>query len=277
MEHAHQLVPVYSPDVFRGTADFYARFRPRYPVALLDAIERAVGVGPDVPLLDLACGTGDVALNFVDRITDVWAIDLEPEMVETGRRRARDRGINRMHWLVGRAEDAELPEDHFGMVTVGRALHRLNRPLVAQLALRWLRPGGSFIDLGAGYSGLFEPDEPWLAAAGEVYQRWLPRARRSRTDVSSAASPDQPRATTQTVLTDAGFVDVAKHEFDVPYVQEIDQYIGYLMSASYSSREFWGQAWTGFEADLRETLSTVAPSGVLVGNISAYFVIGRRP
>ncbi len=277
MEHAHQLVPEFSPDVFRGTAEFYARFRPRYPVVLLDAIERAVNVRPDVALLDLACGTGDVALNFVDRIADIWAIDLEPEMVETGRRLAQERGIGRIHWLTGRAEDADLPEDHFGMLTIGRAFHRLNRPLIAQRALGWLRPRGCFIDLGAGYSGLFEPDEPWLAAAGEVYQRWLPRAHKSPAEVSSSSAPDQPKATTPTVLTDAGFIDVAKHEFEVPYVREIDQYLGYLMSTSYSSREFWGEAWPGFEADLRKTLATVAPTGVLIGNISAYFVIGRRP
>jgi ubiquinone/menaquinone biosynthesis C-methylase UbiE len=277
VEHAHQLVPVFSPDVFRGTAEFYSRFRPRYPAVLLATIERMVRLGPDVPLLDLACGTGDVALNFVDLIVDIWAIDLEPEMVETGRRLAQERGVERIRWLTGRAEDADLPEGHFGIVTVGRAFHRLNRPLIAQRALRWLRPGGSFIDMGAGYSGLFEPDEPWLAAAGEVYERWLPRAHKSQADVSSSAAPDQPKATTQTILTDAGFADVAKHEFVVPYVREIDQYIGYLMSTSYSSREFWGDAWAGFEADMRETLMKAAPTGVLIGNISAYFVTGRRP
>jgi hypothetical protein len=30
------------------------------------------------------------------------------------------RGIGRIHWLVGRVEDAELPEDHFGLVEAPR-------------------------------------------------------------------------------------------------------------------------------------------------------------
>ena len=58
---------------------------------------------------------------------------------------------------------------------------------------------------------------------------------------------------------------------------EIDQFIGYLCSTSYSSREFWGQAWEGFEPDLCETLAALAPTGLLTETISAYFVVGRKP
>ncbi len=277
VEHLHQLVPVYSADVFHGTAEYYARFRPRYPARLLDAIERAVGIGPDVPVLDLACGTGEVALAFADRVEDVWAIDLEPEMVAEGQRQAQLRGILRIHWLTGRAEAADLPTDHFGMVAVARAFHRLNRPLIAEHSLRWLRAGGCFIDMGADTSGLFKPSTPWLAAAGEVYERHLPRAHKSRQEVTSSGSPDQPMTTSQAVLVDAGFVDVAKHEFDVPYVWEIDQFIGYLCSTSYASQEFWGKGWDSFEADLRETLAQFAAEGVLHETLSAYYVIGRKP
>lgn len=275
--YAHPLVPVYSPELFRGTAGYYSRFRPRYPAVLIDAIERTVGLGHDDVLLDLACGTGEVALAFADRVAGIWAIDLEPEMVEEAKRNARECGIARIRWLVGRAEDAEVPTDHFGMVATGRAYHRLNRPLIAELSKGWLRSGGHFIDLGADTSGLFKPTERWLAAAGEVYERWLPMAARAREDVKSSSAPDTPKATSQAVLAEAGFVDVAKHEFPVPYVWEVDQFIGYLCSTSYSSREFWGEAWTAFAGDLRNALATFATDGLLTETISAYFVMGRKP
>lgn len=270
-------MPTYSPELFRGTAEYYARFRPSYPAVLLDAITRTVGLDRGAPLLDLACGTGEVSLALADRVTDMWAIDLEPEMVAVARHNALARGIGRIHWLVGRAEDAELPEDHFGLVAVGRAFHRLNRPLVAQRSTRWLRSGGYFIDMGADTSGLSSTAQPWLVAAAEVYERWLPRADKSRDDVGSSAPPDQPRATTEAVLTEAGFTQVAKYEFPVPHVWEIDQFIGYLCSTSYSSRAFWGQAWEGFALDLRKTLTALAPAGLLLETISAYFVVGRKP
>jgi len=273
--HAHPLVPTHSPDLFRGTAEYYSRFRPRYPPVLIDAIERTVGAGD--PLLDLACGTGEVSLSLADRVTEIWAIDLEPEMVAVARQKALDRGIGRVHWLVGRAEDAELPEGHFGLVAVGRAFHRLNRPLIARRSRRWLRAGGHFVDLGAESSGLFEPSEPWHVAAADVYQRWLPRAHRSHDDMGSVAGPDRPKATSQAVLVEAGFEQVAKFEFAVPRVWEVDQFVGYLCSTSFSSRDFWGDAWAGFEADLRDTLAPLAPTGLLPETISAYFVVGRNP
>jgi len=84
-KHAHPLVPVYSPELFRGTADYYARFRPRYPPVLLDAIERTVGLDHGGHLLDLACGTGEVSVALAERVSAIWAIDLEPEMVAVAR------------------------------------------------------------------------------------------------------------------------------------------------------------------------------------------------
>lgn len=275
--YAHPLIPEYSPDLFRGTAEYYSRFRPRYPAVLLNAIRCSVDLDHVGALLDLACGTGEVSLALADSVEEIWAVDLEPEMVAMARRNALERGIGRIRWVIGRAEDVELPEEHFGLVATGRAFHRLNRPLIAQHSLRSLRRGGHFIDLGADSSGLFKPTEPWMAAAAEVYERSLSRARKTRDEVRSSSSPNQPKATTQTVLTNAGFADVSKHEFPINRVWEVDQFIGYLCSTSYSSREFWGDAWDGFESDLRATLSKFAPDGHLSETISSYFVVGRKP
>jgi SAM-dependent methyltransferase len=275
--HAHPLIPECSPDLFRGTAEYYTRFRPRYPAVLLDAISRTVDLDHVGSLVDLACGTGEVCFALADSVEEIWAIDIEPEMIAMARQNALDRGIGRIHWLVGRAEEADVPEDHFGLVATGRAFHRLNRPLIARQSLRWLRSGGHFIDLGADSSGLSKPSETWIAAVAEVYERWLPRARKSRDEAPSRPGPEQPKATTQSVLVDAGFVEVAKHEFPIHRVWEVGQFIGYLCSTSYSSREFWGDAWDGFESDLRAALTTFAPAGHLSETISSYFVVGRKP
>lgn len=274
--HAHPLAPAYPAELFRGTAEYYARFRPSYPAVLLEAIRTAVELDRAGAMLDLACGTGEVALAFADSVPEIWALDLEAEMIAVARRKAAERGIERIRWLVGRAEDAQLPQGHFGLVSTGRAFHRLNRPLIAQRCLGWLRPGGYFVDLGADSSGLFEPTEPWQVAAAQVYRQWLPHAAKSSAAKSSAAPTVEPaKATTESVLRDAGFAEVAKHEFPVRRIWEVEQFIGYLRSTSYSSVQFWGAAWDGFAAQLRETLSDFG--GCLTETISAYFVVGRKP
>jgi len=60
-------------------------------------------------------------------------------------------------------------------------------------------------------------------------------------------------------------------------VREIDQFIGYLGSTSYSSRAFWAAAWAGFARDLRSTLTMLTRTGFLLETMSSYFVAGRKP
>jgi SAM-dependent methyltransferase len=76
-------------DLFRGTATFYSRFRPPYPPALLDDLVERVRPSGEGRMLDLACGTGQVALPLSGHFTEVIAVDQEVEMIEEGRRLAR--------------------------------------------------------------------------------------------------------------------------------------------------------------------------------------------
>lgn len=54
---------------------------------------RELAAGADGPILDLGCGTGRVALDLAERGHEVTGIDSEPELVETLRARASDRGL----------------------------------------------------------------------------------------------------------------------------------------------------------------------------------------
>jgi ubiquinone/menaquinone biosynthesis C-methylase UbiE len=91
------------PDAFAGAAVAYARHRPPYPAALLDDLLARAAIAPGGALLDLACGPGRVALDLAAAFETVWAIDLEPEMVEVGRQAAGRRGVENITWFVGRA------------------------------------------------------------------------------------------------------------------------------------------------------------------------------
>ena len=48
--------------LFHGAAWYYARFRPPYPDALLDYLISKFELGGRSNLLDLGCGTGQVAI-----------------------------------------------------------------------------------------------------------------------------------------------------------------------------------------------------------------------
>jgi SAM-dependent methyltransferase len=65
-------------DLYRGTAPYYDRFRRPYPEALLEDLCRRVPVSAAGRLLDLACGTGQIAFPVADRFAEVCAVDKEP-------------------------------------------------------------------------------------------------------------------------------------------------------------------------------------------------------
>src|SRR5271155_258770 len=91
-------------DLYRGTAAFYARYRPPYPASLLEDLAARLPVSGRGRLLDLACGTGHVALPLANRFTEVVAVDQEEEMVAHGRAEAEAAGVANIRWIVDAAE-----------------------------------------------------------------------------------------------------------------------------------------------------------------------------
>jgi len=52
-------------------AEFYARFRRGYPAAVLDAVVAAFRLAADDVVVDLGCGTGQLALPLAGRVRAV--------------------------------------------------------------------------------------------------------------------------------------------------------------------------------------------------------------
>ena len=64
-----------------------------YPEALVDDLVSRAQLSGTGRLLDLACGTGEVALALRPYLGAVWALDHEPQMVDLGRSTAVHAGL----------------------------------------------------------------------------------------------------------------------------------------------------------------------------------------
>src|SRR5512146_165821 len=94
--------------IFSGTADYYDRYRPRYPHAMLaDLVTGSVGEHGR-SMVDWGCGTGEVAIPLSRYFDAVIAVDVDRSMVELGRTKAARQGIDNIDWRTARAEDVEL-------------------------------------------------------------------------------------------------------------------------------------------------------------------------
>ena len=83
------------------------------PIAdeVIDAVERRVPVR-DATLIDLACGTGSAALAAAARGARLTAVDITPELVAIGARKAEAAGRS-IAWVTADASDTGLPEGSF--------------------------------------------------------------------------------------------------------------------------------------------------------------------
>jgi ubiquinone/menaquinone biosynthesis C-methylase UbiE len=103
----------------------------------------ACGVSPGQRLLDVAAGTGNVAIRAAEAGADVVALDLTPENLEAGRRAALSRGVE-LEWVEGDAQALPFADGEFDVVTSSAgAMFAPDHQAVADELLRACRSGGT--------------------------------------------------------------------------------------------------------------------------------------
>ncbi|HEX4745266.1 MAG TPA: methyltransferase domain-containing protein [Gaiellaceae bacterium] len=105
-------------------------------------VERAE-VSAEMQVLDVACGTGNVALPAARAGATVTALDLVPELIEAGRKKAAAAGVE-IEWVEGNAEELPFADDSFDRVfsTFGHMFAPRHRQTADEMA-RVCRTGGT--------------------------------------------------------------------------------------------------------------------------------------
>jgi ubiquinone/menaquinone biosynthesis C-methylase UbiE len=188
----------------------YHRFAKELVWEVGPVLVAACGIAAGQRVLDVAAGTGNVAIRAAETGADVVASDLTPENFEAGRREADARGVA-LEWVEADAEALPFADEEFDVVTSSfGAMFAPDHRAVADELVRVCRPGGtigtaSFTPegLAAEFFGLFAPympppppgaEPPVLWGSEEHVQElfggrveWLELARRDY--VERAASP----------------------------------------------------------------------------------------
>jgi SAM-dependent methyltransferase len=273
--------PAFRTDLFRGTGQDYDRFRLSYPPQLIDDLARRTGADGTGRLLDLACGTGQLAFALRGLFAQILAVDQEPDMVSVVRAKARAAGaagVAKISAVVAQAEYLSVPEQTIDLVVVGNAFHRLQRGTVAGLMLRWLRPGGH-VAL-AWSDGPSSGDEPWQRRLAATMLRWRERAEQAEGGaprVPVAHYEAQRARPDRVVLSAAGFEPEGRYSFPVEHAWTPATITGYLFGTSVLSRRALGPLAAAFEADVRRELAPFADGGTLRQVIDFGYELARRP
>ena len=100
---------------------------------------------PGQRALDLACGTGDIALEIAREGAVVVGLDITPRMIQLARAK---RPAGETHFLVGDMMSLPFPDRSFDLVTAGYGIRNVPSigPAIAEIH-RVLRPGGRVVSL----------------------------------------------------------------------------------------------------------------------------------
>jgi len=123
--------------------DYFTRRAPEYDASshwctdevLADRLRRLLKPRPTDVVLDVACGTGLVALALRPHVARIVGVDVTPEMLERGRPHLDEA-------LLADAEHLPFKNSEFDLVTCRQGLQFLDAAKATAEMLRVTRPGG---------------------------------------------------------------------------------------------------------------------------------------
>ena len=101
-------------------------------------------------LLDLAGGTGDIGINFLDRGGNkVTIADINPKMIFHGNKKSNIKHyFDRINWIVCNGENLPFDCNSFDLVSISFGLRNItNKSIALKEVYRVLKPGGRFMCL----------------------------------------------------------------------------------------------------------------------------------
>ena len=154
---------------FATTALLYEQFRPPYPPEFFRVVAERLELCPAHSLIDLGTGPGLLAVGFAPYVGRVVGVDPEPAMLGAARQAAARARID-LALIQSTAE--RLPPDlgPFDVVTIGRALHWMDRGLIGSVLERLVAPGGVILVCSARSAE--DGRNGWLDPYNEARRHW---------------------------------------------------------------------------------------------------------
>src|SRR5258705_6745442 len=154
---------------FATTVPLYEELRPPYPAEFFRSVAQRLRLGKEHALIDLGTGPGLLALGFAPYVGRPVGVDPEPAMLAAARNAAAQ-ASKAITLIESRAE--ALPSDvgQFDVVTIGRALHWMDRDALGPLFERLVAPDGTILVCSS--SSAADGRNPWLDEYSEARRVW---------------------------------------------------------------------------------------------------------
>lgn len=197
-------------------------------------------------ILDVGCGTGDLARRLMSGVQHVDAVDFSQAMLDKG---GTLPGGDHPHlnWIYGRVEDVAL-QPPYALITAGDSLHWMQWEIVFPLFHRILTPHGSLAIVGRGTE-----HNPWDDDLRAVIARFS--TNREFRPYNLIEELEQRHLFQQ---------EGSFRTPPVPFVQEGEEYVQSFHSMNGLSRERMGEeAANTFDDEVRKVIAPFLQNGLL--------------
>ncbi len=256
-------------EIFSGTVEYYTKYRIAYPADLLEMILdfcRAEGKGR---LLDLGCGTGQLAIPLSSHFQHVIGIDISNDMIREAKAVSLAEGANNTRFFAMESEKIGQGMGSFNCVVCGNAFHWMDRELVLEKAYEILQPAGKMVILAGG--SVWTGQQDWQKETVSVIKKWLGDERRAGKSTYSGKKRGH-----EDFIRESKFYLENKGDYRFTHVWKLDDLIGYLYSTSFCKRGLFGDNLSDFEGDLRKRLLHLNPKGIFEETVEiTYFFLSK--
>lgn len=261
------------PGLFEGTAPYYSKYRFGYPEALFDFLVDRFKLSESSTVLDLGCGTGQIALPLARRRLPVRAVDPDISMLAEGLRVEAAQGLIGVAWQRGDDEHlSELLLSQLAMCIMGASFHWTKRDQLLDQLDRLIAPGGGVVVVDGGRGEWKGLGKDWNEIVQEVVRDFLGPERRAGGGVYR-----HPEDRHETVLARSKFRNVERRNWKMAKTLTIDDIIGFQLSTSYASPAQLGVRLVEFRDALKNRLNAVMPDGLVEGELSFDVLVATRP
>ena len=261
---------------FSGKAGYYARYRRGYPAGVFDAIIAGFDLTPSSEILDLGCGTGNVAIPLAERGFLIHAVDPEPEMLAEGRKRSRGSGCCQIRWRVGADSTlVGLGLPPLRLCTMGLSFHWMDQEAVLRVLDGIIGPGGGIACISRNDSFFSHLENGWGDAVKDVLREMLGDAwdysgrMKNRQGMRHETGFDE-------VFAASPFPATEKRTFTVRETLTIDDIIGLQLSTSYAAPELLADRYDEFRTLLTRRLLDLEPSGIFTEESVIHLIMAKR-
>jgi SAM-dependent methyltransferase len=154
---------------FASTVGLYEALRPPYPPAFFRSAAEQLKFSRQHALTDLGTGPGLLALGFAPYVGRVVGVDPEPGMLAAAREAAA-RAKADLTLIEGKVETLPPEIGAFDAVTIGRALHWMNREATLKRFEQLVAPDG--VILICASSTASDGRNPWLDEYTAARRAW---------------------------------------------------------------------------------------------------------